>query len=231
MMRGDGATALNIADHYRDRFPASGDTGFRAVIRAATWYAAGLHAPVLDVLAAPEPKGARMRAMRLYARGEAHARAGDAGAIRREASAMAQFRQGPEGRGLGSKEVEALVEMAEKVLEGRAAMVEGDPARAATAFRAAMKLQEGAGFGFDPPPFWYPVRRSLAAALLAGGDAEGARNQLIASLERWPGDPLALLALSRAEEALGRPEQAAHFLAQAKDGWAGEVISVPLTRI
>lgn len=231
MMRGDGATALKIADHYRELYPESGDKGFRAVIRAATWYAVGLHAPIADVMAAPEPKGALMRAMRLYARGEAQARAGDAGAVRREKAAMTRLREGPDGRGLGSKEVEALVEMAEHVLEGRAAMIEGNAGRAAAAFRTAMKLQDGAGFGFDPPPFWYPVRRSLAAALLVAGDAEGARRQLTASLERWPGDPLALLTLGRAEQALGNVERANLYLGQAQAAWEGEIAAVPPARI
>jgi predicted Zn-dependent protease len=94
-----------------------------------------------------------------------------------------------------------------------------------------MKLQDAAGFGFDPPPFWYPVRRSLAAALLAAGDAEGARRQLAASLERWPGDPLALLTLARAEQALGNVERANLHLGQAQAAWAGEVAAVPPARI
>lgn len=231
MMRGDGETARNIADHYRSRYPEGGDTGWRGVIRASTWYADGLHAPTAEVMASAEPRDPLMRAMRLYARGEAQARAGDAGAVRREAAAMAALREGPDGRALGSKAIEELVALAQQVLEGRAAMLEGDHKRAAAAFRAAMLLQSGDRFGFDPPPFWYPVRRSLAAALLAAGDAEGAQHQLIASLERWPGDPLALLALARAEQALGNADLAARYLGQARAAWSGDIEKVPLTRI
>ncbi|PSJ36870.1 hypothetical protein C7I55_24480 [Sphingomonas deserti] len=231
LMRGDGATAREVAADYRSRYPESGDSGWRAIIRASTWYADGLHAPIADVLALPEPRDPLMRTMRFYARGEAHARAGDAAAVRREAAAMANFRNGPDGRALGGANVEALVTLAQHVLEGRAEMLDGDHASAAAAFRKAMKLQAGGHFGFDPPPFWYPVRRSLAAALLAGGDAEGAQHQLIASLERWPGDPLALLALARAEQALGHPDLAARHLAGAKAAWSGNVEGVPLTSI
>lgn len=231
LMRGDGATALQIADHYRDRYPAADDKGFRAVIRASTWYAAGLHAPIAEVLKMPEPDGALLRAARLYARGEAQARAGDADGVRAEAAALARLRAGPEGRALGSKPVEMLVEMAERILDGRAAMIQSRYVDAAAAFRAATTLQETAGFGSDPPPFWYPVRRSLAAALLAGGDAEGARLQLLASLKEWPHDPLALYTFARAEEALGRKEVAARYLARAKAGWSGPVETVPLSRI
>jgi predicted Zn-dependent protease len=94
-----------------------------------------------------------------------------------------------------------------------------------------MMLQEGADFGSDPPPFWYPVRRSLGAALLAAGDHAGARAQLTASLAEWPNDPLALFALARAEQALGARDPAAEALRRAKEGWSGDVEAVPLSRI
>jgi hypothetical protein len=231
LMRGDGATALKIARHYNERYPAAGEQGFRPVIRAATWYAAGLHAPVEQVMKMPVPEGALMKAMRLYARGEAQARAGNGSGVRAEAAALAAFRAGPEGRGLGARPLEALVAMTEQLLLGRAAMLDGNPAAAAAAYRQAMVLQEGAGFGSDPPPFWYPVRRSLAAAMLAGGDAAGARRQLLASVAEWPHDPLALLLLARVEEKLGAAEAAASYLARARQGWAGDPAAVPLARI
>ena len=229
LMRGDGATALKIADHFDERYPEK--AGSMPVIRSAAWYARGLHAPVADVLARPEPSAPLLRAMRLYARGEALARKGDAAGVKAEAAAIAALLAGPDGRGLGSKPVEALVGVAQGVLEGRAAMLEGRHADAAARFRAAMTAQETAGFGSDPPPFWYPVRRSLAAALLASGDAAGARLQLLASLREWPRDPLALYALSKAEAALGRPAEAATYLEAAGRGWHGEVSAVPLARI
>jgi len=231
LMRGDGATALKSADDYAARYPASEDRGFRAIIRAASWYAAGLHAPVESVLKMEAPEGAILKAMRLYARGEAQARAGNVAGVRAEAAALAAFRAGPDGRALGAKSVESLVEMTEQILLGRAAMIAGDHAAAQIAYRKAMTLQEGAGFGSDPPPFWYPVRRSLAAALLAGGDAEGAKRQLVASLEAWPRDPLGLYLLGRAEEALGNRATAADRLRRAEAGWAGEITQVPLARI
>jgi hypothetical protein len=177
------------------------------------------------------PEGALMKAMRLYAGGEAQARAGNAKGVRAEAAALGAFRAGPDGRALGAKPIEALVEMTEQLLLGRAAMIDGDHAAAAAAYRSAMVLQEGAGFGSDPPPFWYPVRRSLAAALLAGGDAAGAKRQLTAALAEWPKDPLGLMLLARAEERLGGDEAAAAHLARARQGWAGDPAAVPLSRI
>jgi predicted Zn-dependent protease len=173
-----------------------------------------------------------MKAMRLYARGEAQARAGSAAGVRAEAAALAAFRAGPDGRALGGKPIETLVAMTEQILHGRAAMIDGQHEAAAAAYRKAMVLQESAGFGSDPPPFWYPIRRSLAAAMLAGGDAAGARRQLVASLGGWPRDPLTYALLARAEEKLGGIPAAADYLARARQGWAaGDPQAVPLARI
>ena len=110
-------------------------------------------------------------------------------------------------------------------------MLAGRHADAAAAYRRGMQAQLAMDAGNDPPPFWYSVRRSLAAALLAGGDARGARRQLEASLARWPDDPLALYALSQAEQAAGRTEAAARHLARARALWVGDVTRIPLTRI
>jgi tetratricopeptide (TPR) repeat protein len=231
LIRGDGKTALMVSDIYRKRYPEAQDDQRLRFMRSVTWYAAGRHSDVGEVLAAPEPVTALMRAMRHYARGEALARKGDAHAVAAEAAAIAGLRDGLEGRALGSKGAEALAAIAQHVLEGRSAMLAGNPSAAAKAYRAAMGTQESAGFGGDPPPFWYSVRRSLAAATLAAGDAEGAKRQLAASLAKWPGDPLALYLLSKAEAKLGQQADSAAHLARAKGLWAGNVESIPLALI
>ena len=57
------------------------------------------------------------------------------------------------------------------VLEGRIAMAEGNTRRAIDRFAYGAKLQEAELSGYmDPPAWWYPVRRSLAAAYLRNGD-------------------------------------------------------------
>ncbi|HEY0112787.1 MAG TPA: hypothetical protein VGB59_06500 [Allosphingosinicella sp.] len=232
LMRGDGKTALLMADNFRERFPSE-EPGFGAIIRAATWYAYGLHADPAAMLrmAEPDQKNVVARLVRHYARGEALARAGDSKGVKGEAASMAALLAGPDGRALSSKQLQAFLPMMQKVLEGRAAMMEKRFADAATVYREGMVLQGQAGFGSDPPPFWYSVRRSLGAALLASGDAAGARLQFQETLKEWPNDPLALYGLSRAEDALGQKRAAASRLNRAKRIWAGQVEAVPLARI
>ena len=233
LIRGDGATALSVADQFREAyFTGPGDPRVR-VIGSAVWYAQGLHADPQAVLAIAEPPETNLlfRALRHYARGEALARQGDAARVRAEAAAIAAILDGPQSQAIGGRAAAVLAGIARHVLEGRAAMLAGDHQAASTAYRAAMELQTAANFGSDPPLWWYSVRRSLAAATLAAGEAASAREQLVASLEHWPNDPLALLALSRAEQALGNRAAAEEALARARAGWAGDVTQVPLARI
>ena len=145
-------------------------------------------------------------------------------------AAIAALREGADAPALGRGGAR-LAEVAQYVLEGRAAMLAGEHEAAQRAYRRAMEAQLEADFGMDPPLFWYSVRRSLAAALLASGDAAGARTQLHASLRRWPNDPLALYALSLADRALGDARGAEGNLARARAVWAGDVTAVPLARI
>jgi tetratricopeptide (TPR) repeat protein len=233
LMRGDGRTALQMADHFREVYPADKQSGFGQTARASTYYAYGLHRGIDEVLAMPEPPAvaAFERAMYHYARGEALARRGDSAAVRAEARAIAALRTGTSGRAIGSAYAESLVEVAQHVLEGRAFMLADDPRAAAAAYWAGMTKQASAHFSYDPPPFWYSVRRSLAASLLAQGDSAGAEHQLTASLEKWPNDPLALYLLSQAQEKQGRGEEAARTLARARAGWAGDLEAMPLQRI
>src|SRR5436190_11362983 len=230
LAHGDGATALSVSDEYRETFLSRGGSGRFRMLGSATWYARGLHGDPAQVLAIAAPSNAVEKAFRHYARGEALARNGAAPAVRAEAAAIAALRVGTDSPALGQGGT-ALATVMQHVLEGRAAMLERDFRAAEAAYRRAMDAQLAARFGMDPPLFWYPVRRSLAAARLARGDARGARAQLTASLEHWPNDPLALYALSLAERRLGRAREAVAALQRARAGWAGDVTAIPLTRI
>jgi predicted Zn-dependent protease len=81
---------------------------------------------------------------------------------------------------------------------------------------------------FDPPPWWYPVRRSLAAADLAAGKPQDAVREARASLVGWPDDALALKVISQAEAKQGHAAEAQKALAQARRVWRGDMSKVPL---
>ena len=167
------------------------------MIAALGYYAMAQFAPTSEVLALPQPKSPIITAAWHYARGEAFARDGKIDDVRQEAAAI---------RGIstrlsaddGSLQAQTMTFIARNVLVGRADMMAGRPAEAATAFAQAAEMEEGQEFSdfADPPAWGYPVRRDLAAALLASGDAVGARREAEAALKYRPRDPgtLALLA-------------------------------------
>jgi predicted Zn-dependent protease len=110
-------------------------------------------------------------------------------------------------------------------------MLGGRPAEAVPHFAKAAALQESAfpfAKNFDPPPWWYPVRRSLAAAHLQAGDYAAAAKEANASLADWPHDGLALRVLGQAEAKQGRAAAARTHAAQARRDWRGDLSKVPV---
>jgi len=179
------------------------------------------------------PEGATdasiLKIYRRYARGEALAARGDAAGVQREADAVAAL------GGVAMKANEAgsarIADIAGRVLAGRAAMLRGEPAKAAELYAAAAAAQERyypVLKSFDPPPWWYPVRRSTAAAYLKAGRYADAEREAQASLADWPQDALALRVLSLAEAKQGKSKAAAGHLAEARRVWEGDLGSVPI---
>ena len=78
----------------------------------------------------------------------------------------------------------------------------------------------------DPPPWWYPERRSVAAALLARGQATAAETEARAALRAWPRDPLTLQVLGDAEKGAGDLAGSKRDLAEAKRTWRGGEVSL-----
>jgi len=153
-----------------------------------------------EVLALPEPKLPITTAAWHYARGEAFARRDDAANVRKEAAAIHGI-PGKVTKDDGSLQAQTMTFIARNVLLGRAAMIEHRPQDAAMAFAQAAEMEEGDDFSSlaDPPLWPYPIRRDLAAALLAAGDVKGARREAQGALKYRPKDPGTLALLSTLE--------------------------------
>lgn len=226
LMAGDEALALRYADHADKGFTSATLPRNRAASRARSLVALGRFAPE-RALAIPEGKDDPriVRIYRHYARGEAFAARRDAAAVRREADAIAAaMARGVQPGDFGGEA--DVAEIARGVLLGRAAMVAGRPDEAAEHYGKAAAAQEKAypvPKNFDPPPWWYPVRRSLAAAHLKAGRRDDAVREAKTSLSEWPHDALALRILEQAD----RAGSAAHRVA-AKKAYSGDLAKVPL---
>lgn len=223
MMSGDAKTALALSDPLVAR-AAQRDEGsvFAQMVAGMGYFAEGRFADTAKVLALPEPKLPFVRAYWHYARGEAQARLGNAAGVRAEAGLIPWTVDGK-----GANDVVAatrLARIARLVLQGRAAMLENQPAEALKAFRQAAAIQEDARVNdfSDPPLWWYPVRRSVAEALLMSGDAAGALAEADASLKAHPLDPMTLAVRARAQAALGNTAAAGRDRAVALRTWRGD---------
>jgi tetratricopeptide (TPR) repeat protein len=200
IMAGDSRTALFLARPLVDVAQVKATGGpIEQLLGACGYYALARFDPAAT-LALPEPKLPYLKAAWHYARGEALAWKGDLAGVKVERDAI------PRTLVTGkitdeARAPEQMLGIMRGVLTGRIAMLEGKPGEAATAFGAAAATEETKDFMrfSDPPAFWYPVRRDVAAALLAAGDRKGAAAAAQASLKLRPRDPVALEILARAQ--------------------------------
>lgn len=218
LMSGDAQLALKYAEHadlvYRDPVPVRS----RAYPVPRTWVALARFAPD-KALAVPEMTGdPRFHIYRAYSRGEAFLQKGDVAGARAEVKALSKVK----GAG-GAPELT----IARNVLEGRIAMAEGNPKKAARLFDNAARIQEARLSDYwDPPSWWYPVRRSVAAAYLKAGDFAKAEAEADRSLKTWKHDPLALWVKSRAQAGLGRAAEGEATASEARKTWRGNFDSI-----
>lgn len=232
LMAGGAEEGLKLADWFLATYSEiPTDNLWRQMMANNAYALHGRYGSPEQVAALTEPAASHpmLRVSWHYARGEAAARAGDAAAVRAEAEAIkalraeASFASGPM-----AEERRDFTEISQRVLEGRAAMIEGDADAAIAAFARAAEIQGKDDEGGDPPIIWYPTRRSLAAALLLKGDAAAARAKVLELIEDWPNDPYSYFVLAEAEAALGNADAAAEALRRSRVEWIGGAMDLNL---
>lgn len=219
LMSGDAQLAVKYADHATMKWPAGAPMRLRSYPVARTYVALGRHAPD-RALAIPESDefDARMTVYRHYARGEALITKGDLRGAMAEARAIGRVKSADGG-------VERV--LAKAVIEGRVAMARGQYGKAARIFARAADVQDAdLAESWDPPGWWYPVRRSLAAARLQAGDFAAAEAEARAVLEGWTDDPLSLWVIGEALKAQGKTNEGEAALSKARGLWFGDFDSV-----
>ena len=115
--------------------------------------------------------------------------------------------------------------VARPLLEGRIAAARGDKTVAIQQYRLAVAAEDL--LAYDEPPTWYyPVRETLGAALLANGDAAGAERVFRDDLKYNPRNGRSLFGLWKALEAQGKKADAAGAGAEFRRAWSAA--DVPL---
>jgi hypothetical protein len=115
--------------------------------------------------------------------------------------------------------------LAAAILEAR---VQSSAAAAAVpVWKRAVAIQDG--LIYDEPPAWYyPVRESLGAALLKGGDAAGAEAVFHEGLRRSPNDGRMLFGLLESLKAQKKSGAAVEVQREFERAWAGADIQLRL---
>jgi tetratricopeptide (TPR) repeat protein len=210
-MAGDGPTVIAAAEKLRGLIPDEVARSIALVqpVKAAPYFAHALFSPSATVLALPDPGDAipYVKAMWHYARGIAYVAQGDFAAAKAEAKAIAALEGGDftllKSSGVPAQDVLAL---ARTVIEARVAQRQGDKAAAIERFERAAALQDGLPY-MEPPYWYYPVRQSLAVALMQAGRLDEAEEQFQRALKRAPGNGWSWYGLAELYRARGKADQ------------------------
>ena len=123
--------------------------------------------------------------------------------------------------GLYACEHEAVAAAAVAAATARLALLDGDPASAATILGPAVTAADVDGPYYEPPRHMWPLAPCLGWALLAARDADGAERAFRGDLAVRPSNPRGLLGLSLARAALGDAAGAADAAAASARRWRG----------
>jgi len=177
-----------------------------------------------DLLAIPAPNPAWRYAVGAwhYGRGMALAATGDLTGARSELAAVQKLAADPELQATvfasGSTPA-ALLDIGAHVLEARIAGATGDWDTAIPLLFEAVEMQDALPYT-EPPPWYFPTREALGAALLAAGEAPEAEVVFTEQLEHTPRNGWSLRGLAESLRAQGDTEQAAVVEAQLVEVWS-----------
>ena len=235
-MSGDGPAAIAAAEKLAKVIPD--DRLEKApgaqTIKSAIYFARAQFSTPDTILALPDPSGAGpyVSAMWHYARGVAQARKGDLGAAAAEANAIATLAGTGNFDALKAAGIPALdvLALAQNVVEARVSLAKGDSESAIAKFAAAAALQDQ--LRYTEPPYWYyPVRQSLAAALLQAGRLDEALDQFRQALARAPNNGWTYYGLAHLHKARGDSEAARDAEAQLANTWIGDKTLLDISRL
>jgi tetratricopeptide (TPR) repeat protein len=183
-------------------------------------------------LPAPPDDLPYVKAMWHYAQGVARAAEGDAAAARAEAEAIERIGREGDFSGLLEALVPApdILKLAAHVVRARAAQAEDDLTTAIAEFEAAYAVEKSLPY-FEPPYWYYPVRQSLAAALLLADRTDRAKALFAESLEAVPNNGWACFGLAETLARRGETAEAMKIKERLDRTWAGDPALLDLKRL
>jgi tetratricopeptide (TPR) repeat protein len=226
-MSGDGPTVIAAAEKLRGLIPDEVARGIALVqpVKAAPYFAHAQFSSPDTILALPDPGDAipYVKATWHYARGVAHAAKRDYAAAMAEASAIETLEHTADFSLLkaGGVPAQDVLKLARTVVQGRIAQAQGDNKTAIESFEQAAALQDSLPY-MEPPYWYYPVRQSLAAALLQAGRLDDAEAQFRRALQRSPNNGWSHYGLLELYKVRGDADAAGREEGELTKSWVGD---------
>ena len=226
-MAGDGQTVIAAAEKLGKLIPDEAARGIAMVqpVKAAPYFAHAQFSTPETILALPDPGDAipYVKGMWLYARGVALAARRDFSGATAAADAIETLDRNSDFKLLKESNVPAqeVLRIARAVILARVAQARGDKRTAIAQFEQAAALQDA--LSYTEPPYWYyPIRQSLAAALLQAGRYAEAKQQFELALRRAPSNGWSYYGLAELYKARGDTRAARKAEADLAKTWIGD---------
>lgn len=226
-MAGDGPTVIAAAEKLGKLIPDEAARGIAMVqpVKAAPYFAHAQFSTPQAILALPDPGDAipYVKGLWLYARGVAMASTRDFAGATAAADAIGKLERNSDFKLLKESNVPAqeVLRIARTVILARVAQAKGDKRAAVARFEEAAALQDK--LPYTEPPYWYyPIRQSLAAALLQAGRYGEAKQQFELALRKAPANAWSYYGLAELHKARGETKAARKAEANLAKTWIGD---------
>jgi tetratricopeptide (TPR) repeat protein len=226
-MAGDGQTVIAAAEKLHELIPDEAARGIAMVqpVKAAPYFAHAQFSAPETILALPDPGDTipYVKAMWFYARGVALAARRDFVGATAAADSIEMLERTADFKLLKDSNVPAqeVLRIARTVVLARVAQAKGETSTAVAQFEQAAALQDA--LPYTEPPYWYyPIRQSLAAALLQAGRYDEAEKQFQRALRRAPANGWSYYGLAELYKARGDSAAAGQAEADLAKTWIGE---------
>jgi tetratricopeptide (TPR) repeat protein len=226
-LAGDGQTVIAAAEKLGQLIPNEAARGIAMVqpVKAAPYFAHAQFSTPETILALPDPGDAipYIKAMWLYARGVALAQRRDSAGAAAAADAIGTIERTADFKLLNESNVPAqeVLRIAQTLILARIAQANSDYRTAVVRFARAAAMQDA--LPYTEPPYWYyPIRQSLAAALLQAGRYAEAEQQFQRALTRAPANGWSYYGLAELYKARGNADAARKAEADLSKTWIGD---------
>jgi tetratricopeptide (TPR) repeat protein len=227
LMSGDGPSGIAAAEKLGGLVPEQAALAIPGAqpVKAAPYFAHTLFSSPEAVLALPNPGKTipYVTAMWHYARGVAYVSQRNFAAAAAEASAIEAIERTVDFSPLKNAGIPVLdvLTLARTVVAARIALAQGDTQRAIERFEQAAALQDT--LPYTEPPYWYyPVRQSLAVALMQAGRLDAAEEQFRRALARAPNNGWSYYGLIELYKARGDGDGVRRTEAELAKTWVGD---------